>query len=162
MFLISAKGKWGTEIRHWSKVMLKSLLVYPWLTDSFAVPLRGNPQLCNCSCSSVPLPVWEETEFRSSRCACRAEVVFPDSWGDAGQGWILGISIALSWACSKAAAFCAAVLLTQPHTQPCGAFSSLMGLVQDTEVYMNKALRPLMSEALRSSLAAVERDISLG
>lgn len=115
MFLISTKGKWGTEIRHWSKVMLKSLLVCPWLTDSFAVPLRGNPQLCNRSCSSVPLPVWEETEFRSSRCACWAEVVFPDSWVDAGQGWILGISVALSWACSKAAAFCAAVLLTQPH-----------------------------------------------
>lgn len=42
-------------------------------------------------------------------------MVFPDSWGAVGQGWILGTSIASSWACSKAAAFCPSDLLTQPH-----------------------------------------------
>lgn len=34
IFLVSARENGGTEIRDWSKVMLKSLLVCPWLADS--------------------------------------------------------------------------------------------------------------------------------
>lgn len=115
MFLISAKGKWGTEIRDWSKVMLKSLLVCPWLTDSFAVPLRG---ILNCATALALLShcqCGKRRNFEVPGVLAEQRWCFPTAGGDTGQGWILGISIALSWACSKAAAFCAAVLLTQPH-----------------------------------------------
>lgn len=126
IFLISARENWGTKIRNWSKVMLRSLLVCPWLADSLLSCSEG---ILACATTLALL----------SHCQCRKGQLFKVShvlakqrqWGllRAGRTWaapqalqlvgeqVLGISISSSWACSEAAAaaFCWALPLTQPY-----------------------------------------------
>lgn len=129
-------------------MMLRSACV-PLAGRQRPVTLGGHPHLCSCPCTPVPLPAWEGTAFQNSRCACQAQPGFPVGWGAwaapqalqlLGNEQVLGISTALSWACSEAATCARLSSSHSPITQSWGAFSSLTVLVQDTEW-------PLMSGA---------------
>lgn len=103
--------------------------------------LRGHPCLCNHSCSSVPLPMWERTASQSFTCACQAEAVgLAAGWEDVGSP----SGTAAGGGASPGHQLSAGLSLSHsPITQSCGAFWSLTVLIQDTEGYSNKALRPL-------------------
>lgn len=117
--------------------------------QKLSVTLRGHPHLCNCPCTPVPLPAWEGKAFQISTCACQAEPGFPVGQGMwatpqalqlLGKEQVLGIGIALSWACSEAATFARLSSSHSPIVRSWGVFSRLTVLVQDTEW-------PLMSGA---------------
>lgn len=124
IFLISARENWGTEIRDWSKVMLKSLLVCPWLADS-SLSCSGGILVCattlallsHCQRGKGQLFKVSHVLAKQRQCFLQAGDMWaaPQALQLVGKEQVLGISITLSWAHSEAAAFCWALLLTQPY-----------------------------------------------